>query len=632
MIQITTGVPIDYVPQDLYQWGLALGDYEWWASRYCPIADKETTEPHPLRLNASQQYLKWYIETFRNDYGGGNYLVYKGRQFGMSTMIDTMFAHQATKGPGFRAMVFAHETSAADNLLSIIRRPYWNMPESQLLPSGDNVTLKPAGQHRENKKELWVYFDGDRTRESRVMIEEATAGETAGAGFALNALHFSEVGKDAFDDGRAIGIAMQTLSMDALVFAEGTANGAYGWMYNTWQEVWDEFRQFRLVHKHKPEIKWNSWVPVFLPWFWHYGYPGGLRFPLAEHEEIKAETEWEERAMSGENTYLHYKCTPENIKAMRYLFNNRIKSAASDSGLSAEEYRVQEYPSNPEEGFIVSGSTFFTKEILREGMRFAREYCNTHEILKYKWDLGGFKEDKYGEFRFIKEPEPDKFKYVVSGDVASGQENKDWDTAQLIEIRANGPNILIGYWRAHESDKYMHAILMRDLAEWCKASVVAIENNVEGGSVNDHLRLMGCRGLYVATPEDEGSFQAGFTKRYGWHTSQKSRGIMLGQLQASLRRWYESPSDPDGLVVPFPEIWNEAQAFVRIHGKAQATRGANDDLIMGSAIGNSVAIDTVPKKAPKKDDPYDATIRHYTAIGMKTAVNFYKKLRKVSSG
>ena len=631
MIEITTGVDINFNPKTLPQWFKAVSDYEWFAARWIPIADKETSEPHPLRLNASQQYLKWYVETFRNKYGGGNFLIYKGRQFGVSTEIDTMFAHQALKGPGFRAMVFAHENQSADNLLNIVRRPYWKLPEGYELPNGQIVSLKPS-EHRSNRKELWVYFDGDPTRESRIIIEEATAGDTAGASFALNALHFSEVGKDAFDDGRAIGIAMQTLSRDALVFAEGTANGAYGWMFNTWQDVWDDFQQFRKMHKRNSSLKWNNWVPIFLPWFWHYGYKGGLRFPLNEGEVIKPKSEWEEMAMAGTNTYMNYKCTPENINAMRYLFDNRIKAAASETGMSAEEYRAQEYPSNPEEGFIVSGSTFFTKEVMREGMRYARDYCATHDVLNYKWVTGGFEEDKYGDFHFIKEPEPDKYKYVISGDVASGQENKDWDVTMVFEIRPDQPTIIIGYWRAHESDKYVHALITRDLAEWCNASSVVIENNAEGGSVNDHLRLLGCRGLYIQTPEDSGSFQTGFTKAYGWHTSQKSRGIMLGQIQASLRKWYENPTDPDGLAIPFPEIWGEMQAFVRIKGKPQATRGANDDMVLSAAIGNSIAIDTVPKKAAAKIDKSRSYEKFYAKIGMPYAADFYKKLRKYKRG
>ena len=632
MIVFSTGVSVLFEPQTKAEWVKARDDYEWFAARWVPIADKEVALPHSIILNSTQRHLKWYFETFRNEYGGGNFLVYKGRQFGCSTLIDTMFAHQALKSPGFKSFIFANESSAADNLLSIVRRPYWKLPQGYQIGDGAIINIKPE-EHRSNKKELWVYFDGDKTLESHIVIEEATAGATAGVGHTANAIHFSEVGKDEFDDGLAIGTSMQTLSRDAMVFAEGTPNGAYGWMYNTWQDVWDEFNDFRKSYRKNPSLKWNGWVPIFLPWFWHYGYKGGLRFPLREGEVIKPENTWEENMMEGIGTHMGYRCTPENIKAMRYLWENRIKPGASEVGLTAEEYRSQEYPSNPEEGFIQSGSTFFSKDIIREGLRFSREFMRKHTPDKYGWGTDGWTIKRDGELKMLKDPDPSRFKYTIGGDCAEGKEGNDWDTLTITEVRPDTPNQVIGYWRAHQDDKYVHALMVKDLADWVRASTVAIEGDKFGHTVNDHLRRLGCRGLYVATPDDAGSFAAGYNKSYGWTPNVKTRSIMLGELQAALRKWYDGPTTPnfiDGVIIPFPEIWTEIQAFVKMKGKGQATRGAHDDLVISTGISVSMAQDTTPKKAIKPKSQIDKMIAYYKQIGMGSAVKFYKGLKKAN--
>ena len=105
---------------------------------------------------------------------------------------------------------------------------------------------------------------------------------------------------------------------------------------------------------------------------------------------------------------------------------------------------------------------------------------------------------------------------------------------------------------------------------------------------------------------------------------------MLGQLQSGIRKWYVKPSDLDGLVIPFPEIWAEMQAFVKIKGKPQATIGAHDDMVMALAIGHSVAHDMVPKRSTRPVDPEKKKIRHLKAIGLKSAAEFYEKLRSIN--
>lgn len=618
-------VDIGFVPKNALEWRTARDDFRWFAERFILIADKNASKPHPLFLNPTQRRILQYLQTYKNSTGGGNYLIYKARQIGVSTLVSALFAHAALTRPGFKAMQMAHERIASSNLLAMIKLCYNGLPD-KIKVGEDYIMVKPKDK-AENRNELWIVFDEKGIEDSRVLIEEATAGVTAGISFSFNAIHYSEVGKKAFDSGDAIATSMQTLSSNGVAIAEGTPDGAYGWMYDTWQEASDDFARFQEYKKSHPHARYDGWVPIFCPWFYHYA------LPLEEGEVIEPENEWETLAMAGENTYRHYKCTPENIKAMRWIIRTRLPKTLE---MTKEQWRAQEYPSNPVEGFIVTGSAYFNPAVVQHGLAWANEFVNKHAatIKRYQFDGSGNFVSVRGRgegrnvWHFVKDPEPTKYKYVIAGDCAEGLEKRDWDTAVVIEIRPGEPNWVIGYWRAHEQEKLVHAMQIHAWAKLLRASAVAIERNEDGKAVNAFLENLSCPGLYVLDKQDEGSFAVGYHKRYGWATNSKTRGIMLGQLQASLLRWHQDSNDPEGLVCPFPEIWNELRTFTKINKRAEAARGSYDDLVIALAIGNAVAQDIMPKVtsddiARLEEQNY---YKHLLSIGMPGMATLLRKV------
>jgi hypothetical protein len=276
-------------------------DFPYYAYRCLKIRPK-AGEIIPFALNKAQLYLHSIIEEQRARTGRVRIIILKGRQQGISTYVAGRFYHIVSHRNGVRAFILTHMQSATDNLFDMVKRFHSYCP----------VPFKPI-----DGKNSALEFDFI-SPESGYKV--GTAGSKGiGRSSTIQLFHGSEVG--LWDNGiEHLDGIMQAIPREKKteIILESTAYGKGNIFYNLWSEA--------LKGK-------NEFTPVFIPWFWspEYREPIDKDFFLTDEEN-------EYRKLYGVDL--------EQMNWRRLKINS---SQLKELGFK------QEYPSNAEEAFIVTG-------------------------------------------------------------------------------------------------------------------------------------------------------------------------------------------------------------------------------------------------------------------------------------
>ncbi|RKX25899.1 MAG: hypothetical protein DRP45_04865 [Candidatus Zixiibacteriota bacterium] len=579
MTNNTNIITPDTVPQTAEEFFQCTKSFQWFSKRFCMIADKNADTPHAFFMNPPQIKLDNIVNTYRNSWGGFQAITLKARQVGYSTYCTNRSFWKAETQPNFRALHVAHDTDGTSNMLDMIKLSHNSMPSTFQMPNGEVVRVQQE-EVMKNRNELRLKFDEKGTMESHVRIKTAGAGGDVGRSSSPNFIHYSEVGNSVYDDGKVIGASMQGASQRAEVFAEGTADGAYGWLYETYNDAKVHWKAFLEASKTDKELCYDGWVPIFTPWFEMPTYAIAKR----PNEVIEPKTEFEYDLMSGRITFNGYQVSQEQIKFKRFIETNRCPQGLT---MSPEDWFKQEYAHNDSDCFISSGSNYFNTDVVLAGKLFADTFEKDNPTLRYCITNGEMVRDKYGPWQFIEEYDKDAT-YVIGGDVAEGLEHGDYDAGVIIKRVYDGPDWVVGYYRGKDPDKGRHAHDFGVVGYAHGTALIGIERNKDGISVNDHMERQGYPRQYLQTTGDEARYDANVHKAYGYLTNSKTKGVYLGQLQTALRKWYTNKNDREGLVIPFPYIWEELRTYSVTDGKHGASRGCYDDLVISTAIANQI--------------------------------------------
>ena len=615
----------DFKPSDVGTYGIARSDFRWFSENFQHIADKDTAQRHLFLWNNIQVELNRLVNTYRNAFGGGRYIILKARQMGLSTWITARSAWRADTQSNYRALHVAHDNDGTQNMLDMVKLAHNSLPETVKLPDG--IVKVRNDEKASNRSELRLWFDDKGTLESHVRIKTAGEKGKVGRSSSLNLLHISEAGNEVYDDGQVYGASRQGLSKMGEVFVEGTPDGAYGWYYNAWGKAKTEFADWLKLRDDNPQLAYNGFVPVFFPWYQMPSY----RVPLIGGEVIEPQNDLEHKLMAGLITEDGYKVRPDQIKYMRYTLSDMPESVE----MTPEQWWMQEYPSNSHDCFITSGNGYFVGEYVEKAYKFAEEYERTHKIIRWSFNGSNWTADPFGPLRLSEEPSK-QATYVIGGDAAKGLENGDFDTAVIIKRVLDGPDVVVGYWRTHEPDKGLHALALAELGHWFENALIAVENNPggHGNSVNDHLGSLRYPRIYLQNFTDDGKFRGSVAPEYGFNTSTKTKSIYLGDLQTALRHWCLNAESPDGIEIRFTAIVEELRTFQKVEGRTEAAKGSHDDLVIALAIPTHLRTEVAasyrnrPKETTHKkpEITMQQFIRHY--MGRKEA-DKYEKLTRI---
>lgn len=294
-----------------------LVDFQYFAKHHLKIRTK-SAEIKPFILNKAQRYTLSKFEEQLSQTGKVRAVVLKGRQQGMSTLIEAWFYWQTSLRKNINAYILAHELTASDALFDMVDRYHRHNPT-------------PPSVGASNAKEL--VFDRLASQ-----YKVGTAGAKAGGRSQTSTLfHGSEVAfwPNAADHFAA---SVQTVPNEpgTVIVLESTANGASGEFYERWQDA---------VNGCDKDGNPVDYIAIFVPWFWQteYAEPVDETFELRDDKGDDGVSEREYAELHG--------LTNEQMMWRR----KKIAELRDPS-----KFR-QEYPATPSEAFIASSEESFIK-------------------------------------------------------------------------------------------------------------------------------------------------------------------------------------------------------------------------------------------------------------------------------
>ena len=509
----------------------------------------------PFRLNAAQQKLYDVARRQQEQGKGVRVIILKARQLGFSTLTEGLIFHACATRPNTQALIVTHREDATANLFRMSKLFYEELPlpVKPMLKASNAQELLFENPTRSAKEK--AERPGLRSR-----IRCATAGgKGIGRSDTLQCVHLSEY---AFwpegSDGKAAtltGILQAVPSTPGtMVVIESTANG-----YEDFKEKWDAAVAGE-----------NDFEAVFFAWFEN---------PEYAMEPVPG-TEW----------------TPDEIElAERYVLSDaqlqwRRWCIANNCGGSLDLFR-QEYPSNPDEAFLHSGTGVFDneqviirKETAPEPVRRGRFLVE--DDMSWRWA-----DDPLGEIQIWKEPE-EGVPYVLGGDTAG--EGSDWFTAHVID-NTTGEQVA-SLHRQFSEPEYVRQIFA--LGMYYNKALVGIETNYSTYPVMK-LDELGYPRQYSRERED--TYTKQIRKSYGFRTDRQSRPRAIAQLVEIFSGhpyWFK---DQELLSEMLTFVYNEEH-------RAEALAGKHDDLVMAAAICYAIRHQQNMQAAPKVEPPKEKLI------------------------
>ena len=360
-------------------------------------------------------------------------------------------------------------------------------------------------------------------RDSTMAVVGAGASEASakkkGRSGHINRLHMSEAAfwEFAEDTFNAVKSSVSP-NGDTEICIESTANGASGFYYKMWKGAVGGT---------------SAYTPHFFPWYEHPEYTASLD----EGEVMVPQTKVEQALMSKD-------IEPERIKWRR----NQIREAGGN-----EDLVDQEYPSDPETCFLISGRCFFDK------LKLASQIVECTPPIE---------KDARDHLWIWKRPIKGR-QYVIGSDVAEGGEHGDFSAAPILD-RESGEHVATLYGQLIPEEWAKMLAYAGKLYNW---ATIAVERNNHG-----HAVVLALRSLYNYPISQ---LYAHDDKKLGWPTTETTRTPMLDRLNGSHRR--ETFKSPD------VRLNGEMRTFVvNSSGKPEGAKDAHDDIVMGAAIAWAV--------------------------------------------
>ena len=494
--------------------------------KYLKIKDKNS-KIIPFKLNMPQQRLYDAIKNLKQQHKPVRIIILKARQMGFSTLTEAILFKETATKHNVNAGIVAHVEEATNNLFTMSKLYYSELPDE----------IKPKLLNS-NAKEL--IFNNKEGTGLNSKIRCMTAGSTGvGRSGTYNILHLSEYAFWQGDKKTILNGLVQTVpnNESSMIVIESTANG-----YEHFKEIWDG-----AVKKE------NDYIPVFIGW---------NELPEYSMEYTGFELTSEEKKLKE-----LYNLTLEQITWRRWCIRNNCQN---DKNLFK-----QEYPINPHEAFLSTGTHYFNNENVLERLEtikppirtgYFRYTYENEQIKDYRWQ-----DDPEGFIKIYKDKQ-DRIPYVLGGDTSG--EGSDYFTGHVLD-NTTGEQVAV---LRQEFNEVEYTRQMVCLARYYNEALLGIEANFSTYPIQEAERLRYTK-QYVR--EEEDTFTGRVAKKFGFKTTSVSRPRILAGLQTIVLENVNLINDKDTL--------EEMLVFVRNEkGRPEAKEGEHDDLVMGLAIAYDI--------------------------------------------
>lgn len=515
-----------------------VGDYNLYFEKCLKIRNKDA-QIVPFQTNEAQDKLIKIINDWKASEPNESkrptlyIIILKARQLGFSTATEGVFFHDLNFSFNKVAMIVSFDEDSAVTINDMADRFYKYMPQ----------VLKPKRRPSRNKGILFENpkFDNsqpisktnDPGLQNKFLVETAK-NLNAGSSYTINYLHISELAKWDKPEETMTSIMQSVPDYGAIVIVESTAKGM-----NYFQELWDN-----------ADRKKNNYVPLFVAWFENPQYRAAYTgFELSGYElELQ-------QAYNLDNEQLQWR-------------RNTIKDKLNGD---ANTFK-QEYPCNPMEAFLTTGTPVFNNEIVINRIReLEANPVGTRGHLKY---IGEEKKltfipDDSGYVTLFQHPVKDRH-YVSGNDVAKGVEGGDFDAAPMLD------NITLEQVAAFHGhlNVDLYADELYKFGMYYNKALLGPEVNFNPGLVLN-LEKLNYPKLYMQ--QHLNTISKEIIKSFGWTTGLTNRNAIISELVEYVREHIHLIQDIGFL--------RECLTFIKNkQGRPEAMSGKHDDRVLAYAI------------------------------------------------
>tara|TARA_Y100001968_G_C19430300_1_gene756622 strand:- start:447 stop:2198 length:1752 start_codon:yes stop_codon:yes gene_type:complete len=519
-------------------------DPEVWFGTFAMIKDKRGKNikpvPNILQKRMFAHYRKCQIEQ-----KPCKMIILKPRQKGASTCAQALTYHHMRKHENLNGSLMGDIAGTSDKVFEIYRR----YAENDLFPWDETgVNLEDGGN----------LADLIKLASKSAYGKETAGSKNAGRSGTIQVGNMTEVAFWPLGGERdpALGYLQSLYDGDnvSLVVADSTPNGPAGWFYRTW-------------------VQDNEWAKIFAAWF---EFEDSV-IPFKNKEELQ---EFKDTMSDDEKSELErFDVTYENLHWRRRVLQDKCNGDVS-------KFR-QEYPSDPEECFLMSSRPRFHIECLNDMVKHAKSQDYQVGVMSVqKGDKGSFRKDLGGNWRVYDEPEHDS-KYLISVDTCTGEDQQTQGLAADPDFHS------VQVWRAPYEDWHgdwhvarlvaVHhsrldiGVLAQEVegaARWYGGAFIVPEVNNSGLALLKYLLEMGLS-VYRRRKVNDSSGMV--EKSFGWSTDKITRKTVIDHMAAELM---EGNFD-----IPDKDVLHEMKVFVvNDKGKPEAAPGHHDDHVLAAAI------------------------------------------------
>lgn len=535
-------------------------DPEVWFSTFAMIKDKRgkniKPEPNVLQKKMFAHYRECQLEQ-----KPCKMIILKPRQKGASTCAQALTYHHMRKHENLNGSLMGDIAGTSDKVFEIYRR----YAENDLFPWDETgINLEDGGN----------LADLIKLTSKSAYGKETAGSKNAGRSGTIQVGNMTEVAFWPMGGERdpALGYLQSLYDGDnvSLVVADSTPNGPAGWFYRTW-------------------VQENEWAKIFAAWF---EFADSV-IPFKSEEDLQdfKDTMSDDEKSEMERFNVNY----EQLHWRRRVLQDKCNGDVS-------KFR-QEYPSDPEECFLMSSRPRFHIECLNDMVKYAKGTTpKIGNMSVQSENKGAFTPDRAGNWRVYEEPEHDSG-YLISVDTCTGEDQ------QMQGLAADPDYHSVQVWKAPFEDWHgdwhvarlvaVHhsrldiGVLAQEVegaARWYGGAFIVPEVNNSGLALLKYLLEMGLN-VYRRRKVNDSSGMV--EKSFGWSTDKITRKTVIDHMAAELM---EGNFD-----IPDPDVLHEMKVFViNDRGKPEAAPGHHDDHVLAAAIAlyniDRASTYTLPRK------------------------------------
>lgn len=562
-------------------------DFQFYCSVNIPIKDKAGKLVQFIFNRMQQQLWKWFLEDLKSG-KPIRWYVLKGRQMGSTLFFTALFYWLTSLNSNKNACVIAQDKDAAEALGGKIQN-YYQRSQPMLKPSYrimNRSQIHFASSLEEFEKTGEIGLD---CHIDNYPIERKNLGRSYTYQYLLCTEYsmYEEVVEDVSD--RLDSLLNTIGDYDGTVIIKETTPKGEGFAKRDWDDPNNGFRKIFIswvsMDEYRIEIsplEYFDLSELDTPES-RYGNEIAERTKIIHQlsiwwPEINTDLEIEHEVMC-------------RLAWRRYMI---------DKKLSGKKLKFkQEYPTSIEDAFTYSSESVFPMDRILEMEDFINKNQYKPKLFRYHHDdqvsdpTKKFYAARYGHLSIFEPPIPGRV-YVIGADGAQGLPNGDDSSAYVLKL----PEL-------EEVACFSDIILPEEFAGVINYLGLLYNKALVGCEINDKGGYAAVEKLYNSYSYPNLYYRLNPLKnqvetniRWGWVTDPNTRQIMINDLTSLL--------NSGNILIKSKKVLTQLKSFVMIKGKAQASPGQHDDLVIALMIAVQMSRQAfiprepvVPKNPPK---------------------------------